>query len=197
MLRVGITGGIGSGKTTVCRIFETLGIPVYDADARAKWLLENDPELIAGIRDLFGNGAYTAAGQYNRPFIAQIVFNDPDKLAALNALAHPAVEHDSRAWHDAQKDVPFTLKEAALMVESGSHRYLDLLIVVAAPEALRIDRVVARDGITREQVERRIANQMPEQAKIALADFVIHNDGEQALIPQVVAVYREIVSGFI
>lgn len=191
--RVGVTGGIGSGKTTVCRLFETLGIPVYYADYQAKWLLENDPELIGRVKEIFGEEAYVN-GVYNRSFISKIVFDDPQKLAALNAVAHPAVERHSRNWHEQQTNVPYTIKEAALMVESGSHRHLGILIVVTAPENIRIQRVMERDQLTEEAVRRRIANQMPETDKIKIADFVIHNDGAHALIPQVWEIHQALLN---
>ena len=196
-LRAGITGGIGSGKTTVCRIFEALGIPVYDADYWAKWLIANDPEVKQAITGLFGPEAYLPDGQYNRALIAGMVFQAPAKLAALNAAVHPAVERHARAWHDeqAEKGVPYTLKEAALLVESGSHQFLDALIVVTAPEELRIRRVMARDGVPEEAVRARMANQMQEGEKVRLADYVIVNDGEHSLVRQVWAVHRALSSG--
>jgi dephospho-CoA kinase len=188
-LRVGITGGIGSGKTTICHLFESLGIPVYYADDRAKWLLGHDPELIQAVKDLLGEEAYVD-GQYNRAYVASVVFNNPELLARLNAISHPAVESDSRKWHESFTNVPYTLKEAALMVESGSHKYLDYLIVVTAPEALRIERVVRRDGVDAASVRSRIARQLAEDEKIALADWVIVNDGQQTLIPQVWKIHQ-------
>lgn len=194
-LRVGITGGIGSGKSLVCRMFAKLGVPVYDADYWAKWLVSYDPEIKKGIVDLFGPEAYTSDGEYNRPYVAKIVFAEPSGLAGLNALVHPAVERHSRAWHEEQAALghPYTLKEAALMVESGSHKWLDYLIVVTAPEALRIRRVMRRDGLTEAEVRARMASQMPESEKVKLADFVIFNDGMQMLIPQVWRIHRLLV----
>ena len=194
-LRAGITGGIGSGKTTVCRLFETLGVPVYYADDWAKWLLNHDPDLKRGVTAIFGPQAYSAAGEYDRAYVAGVVFANPPKLEALNALAHPAVEKHSRAWHEEQAAAghPYTLKEAALLVESGSQRFLDRLIVVAAPEALRIRRVMQRDGLSEEQVRARLKNQMPEAEKIRLADFVVTNDGQHPLIPQVWKIHRAIL----
>lgn len=193
-LRVGITGGIGSGKTTVCRIFESLGVPVYYADDRAKWLIGHDADLKAGIVALLGESAYLPDGNYNRAWVGGIVFQDKAKLAALNALVHPAVERDSQQWHAEQiaKGAPYTLKEAALLVESGGYRFMDALIVVTAPEALRIARVVARDGTSAEAVQARMANQLPESAKLELADYVVKNDGEHLLIPQVQAIHRQL-----
>lgn len=195
-LRTGITGGIGSGKTTVCRIFETLGIPVYYADARAKWLIENEPALRKAIVQLLGDEAYTPDGAYNRRYVADQVFGNPVKLAALNALVHPAVERDSLAWHESAgvSGAPYTLKEAALMIESGSHRHLDALIVVTAPEEIRIHRVTQRDGSDAESVRARIRNQLPESEKIALADYLIVNDGSRLLLPQVLEIHRHLLA---
>lgn len=193
-LRVGVTGGIGSGKSTVCRIFQSLGVPVYDADTWAKWLIEHDPEVKSGILQLFGTEAYDASGAYQRAWVAGIVFQDACKLAALNALVHPAVECHSSAWHNeqAQNGAPYTIKEAALMIESGSYRHLDYLIVVSAPESVRIERVMRRDGATEEQVRARISKQMPEAERLKHADWVIHNDGQQLLIPQVWQAHRKL-----
>lgn len=194
-LRVGITGGIGSGKSLVCRMFGTFGVPVYYADIWAKYLLSTDEDLIKGIIGLFGTEAYDEEGAYNRPLVAKIAFENPDKLAALNALVHPAVERHSRIWHEdwAAAGEPYTLKEAALMIESGSHQFLDLLIVVAAPETLRLQRVMERDGLSEQQVRARMGGQLPEAEKLELADFVIMNDGEHALIPQVWRIHQEIL----
>lgn len=192
MQHIGITGGIGSGKSTVCKIFETLGIPIYYADERAKYLMNHDPELVAGITELFGPEAYLENQELNRAYIAQIAFNDKDKLKQLNALVHPAVGRDGLDWQAAQQNVPYTLKEAALLYESGSYRSLDKIIVVTAPLELRIQRVISRDGARREDVESRISKQMPEEEKVQRADFLIHNDGQQALIPQVMAIHQQL-----
>ena len=193
--RIGVTGGIGSGKTTVCHIFEALGVPVYYADARAKWLIAHDPALREAIVALLGPEAYLPDGTYNRAFVSERVFRDSASLAALNALVHPAVERDSQAWHDEQaaKGARYTLKEAALMVESGGHRFLDALIAVTAPEALRIQRVVQRDGLSEAAVRARMGSQLPESEKVALADYVVVNDGTRLLLPQVLAIHRKIL----
>ncbi len=195
-LRVGITGGIGSGKTTVCRIFEVLEIPVYYADERAKWLMTHDPAVVAQLKALFGPDAYDAGGNLQRAYIAQIVFNDPDKLSQLNTIVHPAVGEDAKKWMQAQQNVPYTLREAALIFETGIDRQLDYVIVVTAPEALRVQRVVERDRTAPEAVKARIAQQMPEAEKVRRADFVIINDGQQSLIRQVLAVHRELRDRF-
>lgn len=190
MLKVGITGGIGSGKTTVCKIFEALGIPVYYADERAKRLMVENADLAAGIRQLLGSDAYFEDGSLNRRYIAQQVFSDPDKLAKLNRLVHPAVGRDGEQWHAAQKGVPYTLKEAAILFESNSHLLLDKVITVSAPVEMRIARVIARDKVDRAAVEARIREQMPEEERIRRADFVIYNDGTQSLVQQVVDLHR-------
>jgi dephospho-CoA kinase len=194
MLHVGITGGIGSGKTTACKIFETLGIPVYYADARAKWLMENDGELRTGIIQHFGSEAYSDAGKLNRGWIASKVLSDPALLHALNALVHPAVALDGLRWQEAQREVPYTLKEAALLYESGSFRLLDKIIVVTAPLEVRIARVMERDKASRETVMGWISKQMPEEEKAARADYLIQNDGEHPLLPQVMEVHLALVA---
>ena len=192
-LHIGITGGIGSGKTTVCRIFETLGIPVYYADDEAKALMTADDELRARLVAAFGAKTYRPDGALNRPYLAGLVFNDAAQLARLNGLVHPAVARHGAAWQAAQTGVPYTLKEAALLFESGSDRALDKVITVHAPEALRLERVMHRDGATAAQVRARMAKQLPETEKLARADYIIHNDGEQALIPQVLAIHRQLI----
>jgi dephospho-CoA kinase len=194
MFKVGITGGIGSGKTTVCRIFETLNIPIYYADDRAKWLMANDLHLIEKIKVIFGNEAYLSDGSLNRTHISTIAFKNSSKLLELNEIVHPAVALDGEKWFNSLADVPYGIKEAALLVESNSYQQLDYLIVVTAPLEERIRRVIARDKSTREQVEARINKQIPEAEKVALADFVIQNDGQLLLIPQVMKIHATILS---
>ena len=193
MLKIGLTGGIGSGKSTVARIFEVLGIPVYYADDRAKQLMVSDPDLIAGIKGLFGSKAYLPDGTLNRALIAERAFSEPSLLKKLEALVHPAVFTDGDRWHDAHQDVPYTIKEAALLFESGGYKKLDKVIVVTAPEEMRIQRVVHRDGTTREAVLARIRQQMPQEEKVRLADFVIVNDGNHSLIQQVGHIHRQLL----
>lgn len=193
MLTVGITGGIGSGKTTVCKIFEAIGIPVYYADSRAKYLMERDPDLLAALKNNFGTNIFLEGNTINRPALAKLVFNDPEKLALLNSLVHPVVAQDSLNWIKDQTS-PYTLKEAALLYESGSYKQLDLIISVSAPLEVRISRVMHRDGSTREEVISRINNQWPQERKDKLADFIILNDGEIALIPQVLKIHRQLLN---
>jgi dephospho-CoA kinase len=195
-LKIGITGGIGSGKTTVCKIFETLGIPVYYADDRAKALYLENLDLKNGIMGLFGIESYFSDGQLNRKWISDLAFQDPELLKKLNALVHPVVHKDGNDWHQAQKNVPYTLKEAALLFESGGDKYLDKIITVYAPKVLRIQRVIKRSEgtMTNEDVEARMAKQMSDEEKKERADFVIYNDGNEPLIHQVLAVHRLILN---
>lgn len=195
-LRVGITGGIGSGKSLICKMFNELGIPIYNADMRARWLLEFKPEIVEQVKLVFGEEAYLSDGQYNRPHVAKIAFSNPEKLQILNQIAHPAVEQDSREWHEdfAEAGFPYTLKEAALMIESGSHRHLDFLILVTAPVDLRVERVLQREKISEEDVRRRISSQLPDEEKVKFADAVILNDGSKSLIQQVVKIHRKLTA---
>ncbi|MEI8280371.1 MAG: dephospho-CoA kinase [Bacteroidota bacterium] len=188
MLKVGITGGIGSGKSTVCRVFEILGIPVFYADAAARWLMEHDESLIYDIKQLFGDAAYQN-GQLDRPFIASIVFSHPDKLRQLNALTHPATFRYAEEWI-AQQNAPYIIKEAAILFESGSHKELDAVIGVYAPIDIRIKRVLLRDNTSEQKVRERIAQQMDEDEKMKLCDYIITNDDVKPLIPQVLGLHE-------
>ena len=188
--KIGITGGIGSGKSTAAAVFEVLGIPVYYADSRAKWLMVHQKTLVASIKTLFGSKAYQIDGLLNRAHIADIAFNNPEKLKKLNALVHPAVKLDYEQWHQQQQNVPYTLKEAALLFESKSAKELDAIIEVFAAQKIRIERVRKRDGLSRKQVLSRIRSQMPEREKRKLADYVIVNDGKKGLINQVLALHQ-------
>jgi dephospho-CoA kinase len=189
---IGLTGGIGAGKSTVCLIFRALGIPVYDADSRAKWLLAHDPDLRQAVMAQFGADTYRPDGTLDRARLAAAVFGHEEHRQVLNRLVHPRVGEDTRAWVQAQAGVaPYVIKEAALMIESGAHLGLDRLVVVTAPLALRLSRVLARDPQRSEQEVRAImAAQLPEEEKLKLADHVVHNDGEQLLVPQVLALHR-------
>ena len=188
MLKVGITGGIGSGKSTVAHIFETLGIPVYYADDAAKKLMNENKELKQQVQQLFGEAAYTN-GQLNRAFLSAQVFNNPEKLAMLNAVVHPVTIADAAKWMQ-QQTAAYAIKEAALIFESGAQENLDKVIGVFAPKAIRIKRVMDRDGITREEVLSRMNKQINETIKMRLCDYVITNDEQQLLIPQVLAVHK-------
>ncbi|MBK9257342.1 MAG: dephospho-CoA kinase [Saprospiraceae bacterium] len=192
MLKVGITGGIGSGKTIVCQIFESIGIPVFYADTEAKKILSSDPAVKKKVKLLLGPKSYHTNGKPDRKFIAGIVFSDAEKLKKLNEIIHPAVGLQSSRWFEQLKDkVNYAIKEAALLVESGSYRELDILIVVSSPVETRIGRVMERDNITKEEVEKRIASQMPESQKNEYADFIILNDESKSLVYQVWAIHQQ------
>ncbi len=191
MLRIGVTGGIGSGKTTVCRVFEVLGIPVYYADAAARTLMETDPELIAGIKKNFGGAAYNEEEKLNRKYISDIVFQDEAKLSLLNSLVHPATIREAARWMQ-QQTTPYAIKEAALMFESESFHHVDKVIGVYAPKNLRIQRAMKRDAISREEVLARMNKQLDEEIKMRLCDYIIYNDEQQLVIPQVMKLHEEL-----
>jgi dephospho-CoA kinase len=191
MLKVGITGGIGSGKSTVCQVFKTLGIPVLHADDTARYLMANDEILIANIRQLFGPTVY-ANNKLDRTQIANIVFKNPEMLQQLNAIVHPAVKLYSEQWMQNQV-TPYAIKEAAIFFESGTYVDLDVMIGVYAPQTLRILRVAERDGVSQEQVLERISQQMDEDEKMKRCDFIIYNDDSQPIIPQVLALHQTLL----
>jgi dephospho-CoA kinase len=190
-LQIGITGGIGSGKSLICRIFHVLGVPVYDADSRAKKLMTTDGILIDQIKKEFGTLSYDEKGELNRELLSKTVFNQPDKLARLNALVHPRVAWDYNQWINEQRGASYCLKEAALLFEAGSYQLLDKIIVVAAADELRIKRVLQRDPHrNKTEVERIIKNQMPQEEKMKRADYVINNDESELVIPQVLKLHE-------
>lgn len=189
MLKIGITGNIGSGKSTVCRIFSFLGIPVYDADTKAKWLMNHDPHLMQSIRILLGDAAYTVEG-LNTQFISQKVFRNPDLLESLNALVHPAVALDVMQWHDAQH-APYTIREAALLIEAKSYKQVDKLILVTAPQPLRAKRVKDRNNWSSAEIDDRMNNQMREEEKRRFADYIIANDGSSSVVKQVLNLHEK------
>lgn len=191
MLKVGITGGIGSGKSTVAKIFSGLKIPVLDADQTAKDLMENDPNLRQQLTQTFGSESYQN-GRLNRPFLAKAVFDNPEKLALLNQLVHPVVMAYSNEWA-ARQTAPYVLKEAALFFESGSDKDIDYMIGVSAPEALRIERVQQRNGWSVAEIKARIAGQMNEAEKMERCDTVIINDGQHSLIEQVLLCHQRLL----
>ena len=188
MLKIGLTGGIGSGKSTVAKIFETLGIPVYYADAEAKRLMNSSETLKKVIRQNFGEATYEN-DQLNRKYLAGIVFNDPEKLELLNALIHPVTINDAEQWMQ-QQSAPYSIKEAALLFESGAAENLDFIVGVYAPQALRIKRVMKRDGLIADEIMKRINRQVNEEMKMKLCDFVITNNEQELLVPQVLKLHQ-------
>jgi dephospho-CoA kinase len=193
MYRVGLTGGIGAGKTTVARMFEVLGVPVYYSDFRAKKLMTEKPELVAEIKKAFGDAAYLWDGQLNRAYLAEVVFHHPDKLKRLNSIVHPALWKDAVEWSDDQAPKPYTVQEAAILFETGGYKNMDANIMVFAPVEERIRRTMERDKIDRHAVLARMDKQMPEEKKLELVDFIIFNDGTQSLVSQVVALHHRLI----
>lgn len=193
MIKVGITGGIGSGKSTVCHIFSVLGIPVFEADKVAKELQTKDPDIRAQLIDLFGPSVYLPDLSIDRKHLASIVFSNPSLLSQLNAIIHPAVRKAFYEWCQLQQS-PYGLLEAAILFESGFHRMMDKVIVVSTDQNQRIQRVMKRDGTTEEQVLQRIGNQWTDEQRNNLADFVIHNNDDELIIPQIVEIDKKLRS---
>jgi dephospho-CoA kinase len=193
MLRVGLTGGIGSGKSTVATIFEVLGIPVSFADLEAKRVMNEDPALKTQIVSQFGPETY-AGGALNRSWLAAQVFTDPAKLEILNSLVHPATIREGERWmRSVSGQAPYAIREAALIFETRAAGHLDFIIGVYAPSTLRIHRTMQRDHSTREAVLQRMHNQIDEEIKMRLCDAVIQNDGQQAILPQVLALHERLL----
>jgi dephospho-CoA kinase len=191
ILKVGLTGGIGSGKSTVAKVFELLGVPVYYADAASKRLYHTDKQLMAEIKRHFGEEMYTG-DRLNRAKLAAVVFNDPKKLELLNRLAHPPTIRDAEQWMQRQ-NAPYVIKEAALLFESGSVSGLDYIIGVYAPTHLRIKRTMDRDGVSHEEVLARMDRQIDEDIKIRLCDFVITNNEQELVILQVIRLHEQLL----
>jgi dephospho-CoA kinase len=190
MLKVGITGNIGSGKTTVSKIFEVLGIPVFYADDAAKNVMSNDPILIDAIKSTFGKASYFDGGTLNRKHIAAIVFNNEAELDKLNAIVHPATFRAFDNWLPKHQNAPYILKEAAVLFESGAYKMCDKTIMVAAPLEMRVKRVMLRDKLLEEEILKREARQFTEEKKLELADFFIKNDEKELVIPQVLRLHE-------
>lgn len=193
-LKVGITGGIGSGKSVVAKIFSILGIPIYYADDRAKWLMIQDQELSEQIKKEFGVESYLPDGSINRSFLAKTVFADPEKVKKINSIVHPAVGKDFLKWSELQT-TPYVLKEAALIFETGGQKSLDYVINVSSPLKIRVARTLMRDPHrSEEQVNQIINQQMPDEEKNELADFVIKNTDNKLLIPQVLSIHEKLMN---
>lgn len=189
---IGLTGGIGSGKTTVGKIFSTLGIPVYEADTASKKIIDTDKGLQAKLQDLLGENIVTPEGLIDRSRMASLIFNDEELLKKTNALIHPAVGDDFMNWAQEQSK-PYVIKEAAILFESGSYKQCDKIIVVEAPEELRIKRVMERGNVSRKEVLERMKNQWPQEQKVQMADYVVHNDLQYSVIKQVLAIHEDII----
>lgn len=197
ILKVGLTGGIGSGKSIVCRILKLFGAALYDSDSRAKILMSGNTKLREQISSLFGPQAYLSDGVLNRGFIAQRAFADPALLGQLNAIVHPAVSRDFDQWAaevEQQRAAPYIIKEAAILIESGAWRTVDTIVAVTAPEELRITRVMSRDGMSRHAAQERIAAQMSDAQRAEYANYTIRADDHTLVIPQLEELHRQLQS---
>lgn len=192
MLKVGLTGGIGSGKSTVARVFSVLGVPVFEADAEAKRLMQDDAAVREAVISRFGPDVYTS-GKLDRARLASIVFGDAEKIAALNAIVHPAVRVAFAAWAQDQK-TPYVLMEAALMAENEGRRAFDRVITVSSPEDLRIARVMARDGVGEEEVRARMQHQASDEQRQRIAHFAVRNGDTELVVPQVLAIHEQLLN---
>lgn len=190
MLKIGLTGGIGSGKSTIAKIFSTLGIPVYDADSAARSLMHTHEEIRKKLITAFGADIYKN-NQLDRAYLAAVVFGNEKKLKELNAITHPVTIRDSINWFNRQIG-PYAIKEAALIFESGSNKHLDYVIGVWAPRQLRTERILQRGDLTETQINERIARQMNEEQKMELCDFVIKNDETASVLQQVFSLHQQI-----
>ena len=190
---IGITGGIGSGKTFIGKKFKEFGVPVYNADERAKFLMESDSELKSKLINYFGNEIYSNS-KLNKKLLAEKIFNNKKDLKFINSVVHPAIDRDTKLWEEENKDKSYLIKEAALLFENKSYEQLDKTILIFAPEDERILRVMKRDRTSKEQVLSRINNQMADSERLKYADFIIDNDGKQMLISQVKEVFLALCS---
>jgi dephospho-CoA kinase len=190
--QIGITGGIGSGKSTICKIFTCLGVPVYDADSRAKSIMTTDGILIEQIKKEFGDLAYLSDGSLDREYLSRVIFENQEKRTLLNQMVHPRVAADTDRWLDQNREATYVVREAALLIESGAYLRVDKVLLVTAPEELRIKRVLARDPHRlREEVVKIMATQLPEEEKKKVADVVVYNDETQLLVPQILHLHSQ------
>jgi len=190
MLKVGITGGIGSGKSTVCNILKNLGVPIFTSDVAARELLNNDEGLKAQIKRNFDADMYTSTGELDRERLAKCVFNNAEELEKLNNIVHPKVGHEFEIWSKKHERKPYVVKEAAILFETGSYHDLDKVVTVFCPKPTRMKRIIKRDNTTKQQVEKRMLFQYTDEERNSLADFIIINDGKEDLLPQVMELHE-------
>ena len=193
MIKVGLTGGIGSGKSTVAKILIAEGVPVYIADEKSKYLLDNDTNVISAVSQEFGKEIYIS-GIADRKLLASIVFDNPERLAKLNSILHPAVERDFERWAKQYQGVPYVIEESAILFESRANRNMDLTITVSAPIEVRVERAIKRDKCSREAIIARIENQISDSEREKLADFIIVADDKKLLIPQVLELHNKLIN---
>jgi len=192
MIQIGVTGGIGSGKSTVCRIFRLLDIPVFEADKEARILQDNDSRIKEDLKGLFGNDIYNANGALNRQKLAEYIFNDKGLLNKVNQIVHPRVNEQYNLWLKKHHEAVYVVYEAAILFESGRYRQMDKTILVTAPVETRIERVVARDKTDKKLIEERIKNQMPDEEKIPMADFILKNDERNLILPLIIEIDKNL-----
>ena len=191
-MKIGVTGGIGSGKTSVCRVFSVLGIPVFSADTEAKKIMSSDFDIMEKVRKIARKDVYSG-GTLDRGELARLIFNDEHLLREINGIVHPIVFENFKSWTETVSS-DYVILEAAILFESGSTKVVDKTILVVAPEEERIERVIRRNNLTREQVLERIKNQMPDEEKIRLSDFVINNSEREMIIPSILEIHEKILS---
>lgn len=188
---VGLTGGIGSGKTTVAKLFEKHGVPIYIADERARMIMEQ-PEVIKAVQQIFTTSVINEHGLLNRAKIKQLVFDNKALLDQLNHIVHPRVKKDFEDWLEKHRECSFVIKESAILFESGLEKSCDLVILVVAPESVRIERVMARDGVSKEQVLKIINNQMKDEEKIGRSQYIIENNNKKTIESDIISIIRDI-----
>jgi dephospho-CoA kinase len=193
MIRIGVTGGIGSGKSLVCRVFSLLGVPVYTADEAAKNLMEHDPQITKDLTGVFGSSIYEGE-KLNRSKLAGLIFENPELLSEVNRIVHPRVAHDFNEWCTSFTNAPFVIQESALLFESNTFKHFDYIVLVTAPEEIRIQRVLGRPEMTREKILRIMRNQLPEEEKIVRSHFIINNDETTLILPLLLSIYEKIRS---
>jgi dephospho-CoA kinase len=191
MIKVGVTGGIGSGKSLICQAFSLLGVPVYIADDAAKDLMDQDPQIKMRLTGIFGDTIYSE-GKLDRPKLSGLIFNDPNLLADVNRIVHPVVRQNFNEWCGSFTSVPFVIQESAILFETKAADLFDYIILVSAPEEIRIQRVLSRPGMTMEKILRIMKNQLPEEEKIVRSHFVIKNDETHLILPHILSIYTEI-----
>jgi dephospho-CoA kinase len=192
MIKVGLTGGIGSGKSLVARIFNKFGVPVYDSDSATKQLYFSNQELKSELIKSFGSQTYFENGQLNRKYLGELIFSDKSKLELINKIVHPFVKLDFEEWLLKNYQTKYIIKEAAILIESGAYKQVDKIIVVNSPFDLRIKRVIERDKTTKEEVVKRMSNQLPNKKLLSFADFIVENNEENLLLPQLINIHNQI-----
>lgn len=190
MIKVGITGGIGSGKSLICKVFSKLGVPVYTADDAAKYLMDHHEEIRKDLISVFGEDIYTGE-KLDRSRLAGLIFDDPNLLATVNKIVHPRVGDDFTQWCNSYKHMPFVIQESAILFEINAFHLFDYVILVTAPQEIRLQRVLDRPGMSREKILRIMKNQLPEEEKIVRSHFILNNDGITLILPLILAIYSE------